>query len=211
MYQWHTCYCSPPTALMYLCCMHRCGLSPDAASSACSKCVLARAFGPLLTCCQTLSPSLTRLCMLSWCAVCVLQLQQVVADRPFICVKSSKDTRYAHFWATTHGGKSVRCVPFHSLAEFKAHMGFRWHKLQVGVAPGVLCAQAAATSCTLLGHAGLVVLTTLLTAAVFMLRPCCNCCATYFLQADHAICRCHHPGHRPPHPPLLLPPAGDCH
>jgi hypothetical protein len=66
------------------------------------------------------------------CAACVPQLQQVVGDRPFICVKSSKDTRYAHFWATTHGGKSVRCVPFHSLAEFKAHMGFRWHKLQVG-------------------------------------------------------------------------------
>jgi thymidine kinase len=62
----------------------------------------------------------------------LLQLSKVVAGRPFICVKSSKDTRYSDHWIVTHGGGCVRCVPFHSLAEFKAHMGMRWHKIQVG-------------------------------------------------------------------------------
>lgn len=60
----------------------------------------------------------------------LLQLSKVVAG-PFICVKSSKDTRYSDHWIVTHGGGCVRCVPFHSLAEFKAHMGMRWHKIQV--------------------------------------------------------------------------------
>ncbi len=61
----------------------------------------------------------------------LLQLRKVVAGRPFLCVKSSKDKRYSDHWIVTHGGGCVRCVPFHSLAEFKAHMGQRWHKLQV--------------------------------------------------------------------------------
>lgn len=62
----------------------------------------------------------------------LLQLGGVVAGRPFICVKSSKDTRYSDHWIMTHGGGCVRCLPFHSLAEFKAHMSFRWRKIQVG-------------------------------------------------------------------------------
>jgi thymidine kinase len=72
-------------------------------------------------------------CFVSVCyTVPLLQLSKVVAGRPFICVKSSKDTRYSDHWIVTHGGGCVRCVPFHSLAEFKAHMGMRWHKIQVG-------------------------------------------------------------------------------
>lgn len=60
-----------------------------------------------------------------------------MAGRPFICVKSSKDTRYSDHWIMTHGGGCVRCLPFHSLAEFKAHMSFRWRKIQVGAGRAV--------------------------------------------------------------------------
>jgi hypothetical protein len=67
-----------------------------------------------------------------------LQLGEVVGGRPFICVKSSKDTRYSDHWIMTHGGGCVRCLPFHSLAEFKAHMSFRWHKIQVGAVMGAV-------------------------------------------------------------------------
>ena len=61
----------------------------------------------------------------------VLQLKKVERGRPYLCVKSSKDKRYGDHWIVTHDGRCVPCVPFHSLAEFKAHMGLRWHKIQV--------------------------------------------------------------------------------
>lgn len=58
-------------------------------------------------------------------------MSEVVDSRPFIAVKSDKDKRYAEYFACTHGGGCVRCLIAGSLAEFKAHLGPRWHKLQV--------------------------------------------------------------------------------
>ncbi|KAF8069643.1 hypothetical protein HT031_001760 [Scenedesmus sp. PABB004] len=48
-----------------------------------------------------------------------------------VAVKSRRDERYGAHWVVSHDGRCMRCYAADSLAEFRAHMGPAYHKLQV--------------------------------------------------------------------------------